>query len=633
MERQQVVDTILGAALKKGQEEVSSLIGQPVEFSDTQVATLSRETLFENLQDPLVLAELTVEGDQQGLAYLILNVADALSLGGALIMLPEEELQDRISKGEFSGDEADAYGEIVNIMAGVVAGLFDEHFPEKLRFVKAGQQVVNPVDITNTGNNPLPAGPLCISKGAGSLKGQPFSGPIQIVVPGALLGLAENAEAPPGNGTDVAASENKEENAPEAGPETTSATNVDQTEVSDAATAGDSPDRASSGEDEAPSAQGNNPASSVSEEKLIKLLRIIQARTREEIGGFLGHSFDIKNEKFRVSSREDLFSGLDGPQVLAKLRAEGDREGEGFLISGLSAAIHLGGTLIMLPDSELKERLSSGEFGAEDADAFGEIVNIVSGIYTSVFNEGYPGALRFVKTEQELIDPVAIKAQGEFPVADTEYFVATGDAVLDAQELGQIAVALPSDVLGLEKSGLPADQKVEAEEGQAETGAEKGTEVQSEPPGTKGATAHSVPSSESDSEAAGATPSLSEDASSKQPMILVCSDSKEQAEIFINAIQGLDCVARYQDVTKNVAGLGPETCGVFLVMDNVGEQGIAAAIKINATVRGRMPLIAAGPNWTKSMVLRAIKYGINDILVTPASEAQIKEKVKLTLVA
>ena len=95
----------------------------------------------------------------------------------------------------------------------------------------------------------------------------------------------------------------------------------------------------------------------------------------------------------------------------------------------------------------------------------------------------------------------------------------------------------------------------------------------------------------------------------------------------------MDCVARFQNVQDNVGGYGPETRGVFLVLGDVVEQGIAAAIKINASIQGRMPLIAAGPNWTKSMVLRAIKYGIQDILVTPASEAQIQAKVKLHLVA
>ncbi len=66
----------------------------------------------------------------------------------------------------------------------------------------------------------------------------------------------------------------------------------------------------------------------------------------------------------------------------------------------------------------------------------------------------------------------------------------------------------------------------------------------------------------------------------------------------------------------------------MLVFDDVGEKGLAAAIRIHSIVRDRVPMIAAGPNWTRSMVLRAIKYGIRDILVTPADEERIGEKVR-----
>jgi len=40
-----------------------------------------------------------------------------------------------------------------------------------------------------------------------------------------------------------------------------------------------------------------------------------------------------------------------------------------------------------------------------------------------------------------------------------------------------------------------------------------------------------------------------------------------------------------------------------------------------------LPLIAVGPGWTKTKVIKAVKYGVDDILLTPASDAEIEEKI------
>ncbi|ORJ63542.1 hypothetical protein [Geothermobacter hydrogeniphilus] len=636
MDRRKVVNTVLGAVLKKGQEEISSLIGQPVEFSDCQVITSNRETLFENLQDPQVLSEFRVEGDREGSAWLLLDLKDALVLGGTLIMLPEEELQDRIDKGEFGGDEADAFGEIVNIMAGVISGLFDELFPDKLRFVKTGQQVVNPLRVVAKEDYPLAEGPLSLVTGKGTLQGKDLVGLVQVLVPDELLGIGEGDDAAPVVESEKTAAEPEQATAADQ-VGTVGQTVVAPTETT--AVAGDSAGAGAAPAAETPSAKppagpaGSGPV--VSEDKLVKIFRVIHAKIQEEVGGFLGHSFEISNEKYFCSNRAELFAGLDGTQVLAHLRVEGDREGDGYLLTSLGAAIHLGGTLIMLPESELQERLQSGEYGAEDSDAFGEIVNIVAGICTSVFNDIYPGNLRFVKTDQETIDPLVIEAREEYPVEDVEFFLASGDARLDGQELGRIEFFVPADVLGLqhaEAAEVTASTETPAVAGADETAGDPGGAGSDSTGGVSAATETGIIPPARGSAGESASP-VATGSTGARPLILVCSDSEEQAEVFIRAIEGLNCAARFQHVQETVGGYGPETRGVFLVLGDVGEQGIAAAIKINASIQGRMPLIAAGPNWTRSMVLRAIKYGIRDILVTPASEAQIQEKVKLNLVA
>ena len=67
--------------------------------------------------------------------------------------------------------------------------------------------------------------------------------------------------------------------------------------------------------------------------------------------------------------------------------------------------------------------------------------------------------------------------------------------------------------------------------------------------------------------------------------------------------------------------------GIFLIMAQVGEKGFAAAIKLQAAGRPLPPIIFAGSKWTRSAVLRAVKYGAKDILILPASGDDIQDKV------
>jgi hypothetical protein len=61
-------------------------------------------------------------------------------------------------------------------------------------------------------------------------------------------------------------------------------------------------------------------------------------------------------------------------------------------------------------------------------------------------------------------------------------------------------------------------------------------------------------------------------------------------------------------------------------MSDVNEKAFAVAIKISSACS--LPLIAAGPGWTRSKVISAVKYGINDILLTPASSDDIADKIE-----
>jgi PleD family two-component response regulator len=67
---------------------------------------------------------------------------------------------------------------------------------------------------------------------------------------------------------------------------------------------------------------------------------------------------------------------------------------------------------------------------------------------------------------------------------------------------------------------------------------------------------------------------------------------------------------------------------VFLLINKVNDQGLSKAIKVRAAMKKDCPLIVAGPDWTRSAVLKARKYGANDILMMPADREVIQKKYR-----
>jgi len=649
MEPEKLVKKVLDAVRQKVQDELSSFLGQEVQLVGATAAVQSGEPFYEQFEGQQVVARLGVEGDREGQAYLQASLPVALRLGGTLIMLPEEELQARIDQQQFGEDEADAFGEIINIVAGVVTATFNELFPQKLRFIKQEHELFDPLKALTTGESPLSGEPFWHDGWGLTLAGKDLGG-LSLVMPAELLGLGTvEAESE----ADVAAAPAEQ---PAAKPGVTSGAGGDAPADPDVAAEKGTTSEAemadpsvSEADPETAEASGSVAAADVkplSEKLLGRLLDAIDGKICDDVGGFLGQTLTLKTIEHISVSRNDLFERCQQKQAMARLKIEGENSGEGLLLADLSAAIPLGGTLIMLPEDEIAARVEAQELGSEDNDAFGELANIIAGVWTSVFNDLNDGRLRFVKTGVELIDPQAVVIKEEFPTDAETLYVDQAVISLDGKDLGTLVVAIPQDLLGLEVVAEEVGGTAEAEgdgEGRiasdpavAETGEAVAENVTASDAATTAGDRKDQPTSSDDgssssmpaAEAAGT-------GTGGTPLILVLAESEAQAETFLSASASLEVEGRFIAFSGDHRELLRKQGlrGVVLVMDEVKDQGIAAAIKIRAAAGDSLPMIAAGPNWTRSMVLRAVKYGIKDILVTPASEAQIEEKLRHNLVA
>ena len=152
------------------------------------------------------------------------------------------------------------------------------------------------------------------------------------------------------------------------------------------------------------------------QKRIDKVLTAAQKKVESEVGVLLGVPLVLSGALFQPVSKEDFFENLTGRQILAKMEITGEITGEGCLVVSLKDAIRLGGTLIMLPPTELEEVISRDGYNEDTEDSFGEIANIIAGAYTKVFEEMYPQNCRFIRKEQHNIQPAKIVVDSSEPI-------------------------------------------------------------------------------------------------------------------------------------------------------------------------------------------------------------------------
>jgi hypothetical protein len=356
------------------------------------------------------------------------------------------------------------------------------------------------------------------------------------------------------------------------------------------------------------------------------------AKIEMELGGLLDCKLTISSPEISLISKAQYFARSRKKMVMTHMSISGDREGDFFVFCHLKDAVMLGGILIMLPPAELEKRVKKEDFGEEEADAFGEIANIISGDLNGAFEEYYPDKLHFKKTALETVVPSKVKPDEEMPFPPGNYLLASYPVTLDGQQLGGLDLLFPPSTLDLEAS--PGRVAPAA----ATSGAEETAFIPEAPPVERAPGAVRAEQETAVQASAGLTDRGCDQAveenrgsDAQNPLVVVVAAEKDTAGPFMAALEDLGWEAKLvggkENFTEIARQIGGATRGVFLVMTTIEDQSIAAAIKVRSAFGSSVPLIAAGSEWTRTKVLQAVKYGICDILVLPASPEEILEKV------
>jgi hypothetical protein len=326
--------------------------------------------------------------------------------------------------------------------------------------------------------------------------------------------------------------------------------------------------------------------------KIDNMLAIIAEKLGSGMGDLLGCAIEVEPASSGMIAKGDFFDQFRKKLVMVDVEVTGAYAEHLFLFSHLMDAVLLGGTLIMLPPAELEKKVRKEDFTEDEEDAFGEITNILTGELGQAFDEGFGEDLHFRKNGQQVVMPARVSADESDPVPPGEYFRVSLSLNFDGQKLQNLEILFPPVLFGLAQK--PIEKPAPA-----------------------------TPSPEPPAEQA--------EVEEERPLLLIVAAGEDGGDLAGNctaegfAVRTVGC----QDDFQVVARPGETAVrGVLLQMDASKEQGLAAIIKARSVFGEAIPLIALGAQWTRSQVLQAARYGVCDIVVTPAVPQDLREKLR-----
>ncbi len=587
MKNQQKIDKILISVKAKIEDEVGALIGVDFKLTDFFNQIVTKEDYFSELTGKKIVAKLDITGEIEGHGGLVVDVKDAIRLGGTLIMLPPAELDEVVRNESYTDETEDSYGEIANIIAGSYTKVFEEMYPKNCRFIRKEQDLISPIKIDIDSDEPILDQWYYLAR-TSMIMDDLQMGEIDVLIP------AEQFE--------IEVPQVVKETEEEITPKQTQENEVISEPVAPQVT-----------EQQEPEKIDTTPAVDVKkQQKLVdKLLKKCQEKIAEEVGALLGVDIKLSPLGNKTVTKEEYFlEEAVGKQVLAHMDVVDEAEDKSFLFVSAKDAIRIGSILIMLPPSELEDSVNEEDFSADAEDAYGEIANIISGVYTAVFKDQYPQSFRFIKKDIELVAPMKVDIDSDDVIDNQSYYMSSSNLEIDGKKFSNMAMLFPLPLLKLEQ--LSEDISIAEKNAINEVGGSQQVQTSGDIAGGSFESTEKV---------------VAQDGTADDIDILLIEDNREEAEKIKKELTSSGIVSKTITFGDNINyHISPSLKLIFIIMREVNEQAYGITIKVNSL--SGVPIVAAGPEWTRTKVIKAVKYGVNDILLTPAGESDIKEKVE-----
>jgi CheY-like chemotaxis protein len=341
---------------------------------------------------------------------------------------------------------------------------------------------------------------------------------------------------------------------------------------------------------------------------LYGMLETALKQAGEESGMLLGQELSIALLDSLSTSKSSYFGGLDDGCFVLGVDSGEAYGGQFYLVFSLRDAIVMSSILLGIPPARIQEKKRLSIIENDDIDAFSEIANMVNGALNTVFQGTLPNKVRLKLLPPKKYIPDIDQLSEEEPLPDGDYLMFRSKLEMPGQEMNHLDVLIPvalgnlfdpqpvvdeaviGDAIAADAAG--GDNSITAQEEGAETGALTPTGVDS---------------------------------------IVVLEDDEEQRRLMIELVSFTGYQVAEGTLNADIKELfaGRNVKLVIIGSQDADDRELAVCIKVNAFRQDfPPPIIMSAECWTRTAVLKALKYGARDIIIKPFNGDDVTSKVR-----
>lgn len=335
---------------------------------------------------------------------------------------------------------------------------------------------------------------------------------------------------------------------------------------------------------------------------LYAMLETALKQAGEESGMLLGQELSISLSDALSTTKSSYFGGLDDGCFVMGVDSGESYGGQFYLVFSLRDAIVMSSILLGIPPARIQEKKRLSIIESDDIDAFSEIGNMVNGALNTVFQGSLPNKVRLKLLPPKKYIPEIDELSAEQPLPDGDYLMFRSRLEMPGQEMNYLDVLIPT-VLG----NLFDPQPVEDAAAETTPAGREAEGVEDDDMAVEAAVASGVES----------IVVLEDDEEQRQQMVeLLTFTGFQIAEGTLNA-----------DIKELFAGRNVKL--VIIGSQDADDRELAVCIKVNAMRQDfPPPIIMSAECWTRTAVLKALKYGARDIIIKPFNGEDVTLKVR-----
>ena len=355
--------------------------------------------------------------------------------------------------------------------------------------------------------------------------------------------------------------------------------------------------------------------------KLHEMLETALRQAGEEAGMLLGQGLTATLTDSLAFSKAAYFGDLDDGVFVLTVESREEYPGNIYLVFNLRDAILMSSLLLGIPAPRIKEKQRLSIIEPDDIDAFGEIGNMMNGALNTTFQGALTGKAHLKLMGSKKYVPEIDPLTDDEPLPNGDYLMFRSRMEMEGQEMNHLDVLIPLELGNLYDP--PTEVPVAAAAPSANAVEEEDTSVQEAGAVTSGQIEGSEDVSVRKAGAIAGT--------TGEDMIAVFENSDEERSQMVEALgfAGFKLVEGTLNADVKEVFTQGNVRLVVIGSQDADDRELAVCIKINAMRQDHpVPIIMCAQRWTRTAVLKALKYGAQDIIIKPCDPEELASKVK-----